>query len=573
MLVRPVLRHNKAALGSNDIASSSQKTSPYQDPAVWYPLVTEVSVPVSMSAYHQSSLTIDPVDQLLGLRQGHRSIEDYVQQFCELVYQVPLYDEILFKDLFCFGLNEPVKSRLPGGEINVRLSVFMDYALKLCDSPFTVGATEEERDAALTHEMTAAPEHAHKMAATTESGRKMAVTTTPRQVTADRHESSQVTANLPETHNRPAKPGSVLVMPAKPGPARVMSATPESPAKMATTPADAPLWPGLIACVLDVPLVSVRAAGIPRAAALTVPESLHVSADLPESLHVSADLPESLHVSADLPESLHVSADLPESLHVSADLPESAPEPAPSQELAESAPEPAPAESAPEHALSQELAESAPEPGSPEPLLVPSGSPEPLLVPSGSPEPLSHLLLPGGLQSRLRHPGGLRSRLRRPGGLRSRLHRPGGLRSRLPHMDLALRLLLRSTTLLDCCMCGASGSRSLGGALSRIWLPFHHMDSCTTLQLHITPPQTTTLQSLVLAMQTFLSVIPVLNFLLPTWTVSPFMRELCLPNLTLPALLICSVICLPPALISSLNSVFDSVLPPWYLTPGIDLCL
>ncbi len=158
--------------------------------------------------------------------------------------------------------------------------------------------------------------------------------------------------------------------------------------------------------------------------------------------------------------------------------------------------------------------------------------------------------------------------------------------------------------------------------LSRIWLPFHHMDSCTTLQLHITPPQTTTpiihcthdahsphhctnhtvtyhsfalnvtphlhlihtptykqhtsmhtLRSLVLAMQTFLSVIPVLDFLLPTWTVSPFMRELCLPNPTLPALSICSVICLPPALISSLNSVFDSVLPTWYLTPGIDLCL
>ncbi len=139
------------------------------------------------------------------------------------------------------------------------------------------------------------------------------------------------------------------------------------------------------------------------------------------------------------------------------------------------------------------------------------------------------------------------------------------------------------------------------------------MDSYTTLQLHITPPQTTTpiihctydahsphhctnhtavtYHSFALivsphlhlihtprykqhtSMHTFLSVIPVLGFLLPTWTVSPFMRELCLPNLTLPALLICSVICLPPALISSLNSVFDSVLPTWYLTPGIDLCL
>ncbi len=63
------------------------------------------------------------------------------------------------------------------------------------------------------------------------------------------------------------------------------------------------------------------------------------------------------------------------------------------------------------------------------------------------------------------------------------------------------------------------------------------------------------------------------DFLVPTWTVYPFMKEFSLPNLTLPALLICSVICLPPALISSLNSVYDSVLPTWYLTPGIDLCL
>ncbi|MGL6081912.1 MAG: hypothetical protein ACRC4N_05390, partial [Gammaproteobacteria bacterium] len=178
---------------------SLQKTSPYQDPAAQYSLVTEVSVPVSMSAFHQSSLTIDPVDQLLGLRQGDQSIEDYVQQFCELVYQVPLYDEVLFKDLFQFGLNEPVKSRLPGGEVNVRLRDFMDYALMLCDSPFTVGVVEEERDAALTPQMTPAPEHAHKMAATAESGRKMAVTTTPRHVIAASHESSQVTADRHES--------------------------------------------------------------------------------------------------------------------------------------------------------------------------------------------------------------------------------------------------------------------------------------------------------------------------------------------------------------------------------------
>ncbi len=350
---------------------------------------------------------MDSIDQLLHLRQGGLSIEEYVHQFCELSYQVPLYDEFLFKDLFHFGLNEPIKSffhksLFPGGEFKGSLRDFIDYALLCAGSSFTVGVAEEERNTASETEVADASECTHKMVATA-TGHIITAIHESGKVTASHCEPNQVTADLPEPHNRPAKPesalvvpakpgsalvvpakpgsalvvpakpGSVLFMPAKPGPARVMSAMLESPAKMATMPADAPLWPGLIACVLDAPLVSMRAAGYPRAAALTVPESLHISADLPESLHVSADLPESLHVSADLPESLHVSADLPESLHVSADLPESLhvsadlPEPAPSQELAESAP-------------SQEIAESAPQP-----LLVPSGSPLSPLAPSGSP--------------------------------------------------------------------------------------------------------------------------------------------------------------------------------------------
>ncbi len=44
------------------------------------------------------SPTMDPVDQLLYLRQGCLSIEEYVHQFCELSYKVPLYDEVLFID-------------------------------------------------------------------------------------------------------------------------------------------------------------------------------------------------------------------------------------------------------------------------------------------------------------------------------------------------------------------------------------------------------------------------------------------------------------------------------------------
>ncbi len=177
---------------------------------------------------------MDSIEQLLHLRL---SIKEYVHQFGELSDQVPLYDEILFKDLFHFGLNEPIKSLhkyfFPGGEFKGSLSLFMDYALQLSDSLFPMGATEEDRDAVLPRERMPAPEHSHKMA------------------------EAKTYHQLPESLNRPAKPESAHVRPAKPGPARVMSAPPESPAKMATTPADTPLWPGPITSVLDLPLVSV----------------------------------------------------------------------------------------------------------------------------------------------------------------------------------------------------------------------------------------------------------------------------------------------------------------------------
>ncbi len=223
---------------------------------------------------------MDSIDQLLHLRQGGLSIEEYVHHFCELSFQVPLYDEFLFKDLFHFGLNRHIKSLFhkslfTGGEFKGSLRGLMDYALLCAGSSFTVGVTEEECDTASLTKMADAPEGTHKMAEAT-----------------THHQ-------FPESHNMPAKPGSVLIVPAKPGSVFVVPAKPESPARMATTPADAPLWPGLIASVLDPPLVSVRAAGIPRSAALSAP---------------------------------------------SQELAESAPEAAPSHELAESAPEAAPSQ-------------------------------------------------------------------------------------------------------------------------------------------------------------------------------------------------------------------------------------
>ncbi len=171
---------------------------------------------------------MDSIDQLLHLRQGGLSIEEYVHRFCELSFQVLLYDEFLFKDLFHFGLNGHIKSQFnkslfPGGEFNGSLRGLMNYALLYAGSSFTVGVAEEECDTAPLTKMADAPEGTHKMAEAT-----------------THHQ-------FPESHNMPTKPGSAHVMPTEPGSVLVVPAMPESPAKMATTPADAPLWPGLIA--------------------------------------------------------------------------------------------------------------------------------------------------------------------------------------------------------------------------------------------------------------------------------------------------------------------------------------
>ncbi len=241
---------------------------------------------------------MDSIYQLLHLRQGGPSIEEYVHQFCELSYQVPLYDKFLFKDLFHFGLNGHIKSQLnkslfPGGEFNGSLRGLLDYALLYAGSSFTVGVAEKECDTALLTKMADAPESTHKMAeATTHHQKPGSAHVMP----TEPGSAHVMPAEPGSAHVVPAKPGSALVVPAKPGSVLVVPAMPESPAKMATMPADAPLWPGLIASVLDPPLVSVRAAGIPRSAE-SAPEaapSQELAESAPEPLLVPSGSPEPL---------------------------------------------------------------------------------------------------------------------------------------------------------------------------------------------------------------------------------------------------------------------------------------
>ncbi len=140
----------------------------------------------------------DAAYRLCDLRQGNLSIEEYVSQFCLLSNEVN-FDEVALKDLFRLGLNEPVKSWLPEGWFKASLRDFMEYALLLAGSSFTVGVAEEDSDTKSGSKMVDAPECVHKMAATTTPHHVNAASHEPRQVTAAVKESRQVTAAVKES--------------------------------------------------------------------------------------------------------------------------------------------------------------------------------------------------------------------------------------------------------------------------------------------------------------------------------------------------------------------------------------
>ncbi len=131
----------------------------------------------------KTSPKMDPVVKLMLLRQGTRSIEDYVADFLELAH-LTQFDEICLMIFFRGGLSEPLSSIMQLYEATWTLEKYSDIALQLSGSPFTVGVADEENNSPV---VTSTPEPCHKMAAD------------------------------PESHNRPAKPESALIVPAKPG--------------------------------------------------------------------------------------------------------------------------------------------------------------------------------------------------------------------------------------------------------------------------------------------------------------------------------------------------------------------
>ncbi|KAL0151968.1 hypothetical protein M9458_052686 [Cirrhinus mrigala] len=137
------------------------------------------------------------------LRQGNQPIEDYAVDFCELCHLVG-FNDIALKDIFQHGLKNSLNYLMPHHTPHWTLEQYIDFALLLAGSPFTVGVADDQPC-------------------------NPTFPTTPKP--------AQVTSTKPETsHAKPAKPKPAHAMPAAPGPAHAMPALPESAPVMAAIP-------------------------------------------------------------------------------------------------------------------------------------------------------------------------------------------------------------------------------------------------------------------------------------------------------------------------------------------------
>ncbi len=190
---------------------------------------------------------MDPAVYLPRLRQGNQAIEEYVEKFCELCFQVD-FNDIALKGIFRNGLNDFLNHLMPDSNIPVTLEKYIDLALLLAGSLFTVGIADEEpcyppvsatpEDlhvmSGVVHIMSTTPESAHVMPATPRPAHVMSATPRP----------THVMSAMPRpAHAMPAKPKPAHIMPAKPKPAHIMPARPRLAHVMPAKPKPAHIMP------------------------------------------------------------------------------------------------------------------------------------------------------------------------------------------------------------------------------------------------------------------------------------------------------------------------------------------
>ncbi|KAL0173010.1 hypothetical protein M9458_033321, partial [Cirrhinus mrigala] len=198
--------------------------------------------------------TMNPASRLLCLRQGNQAIEEYVEDFCNLCHLVD-FNDVALKGIFCNGLKDNLYDLMPDNRCSVTLQEYIDYALLLAGSPFTVGIADKEP---CNPTVPITSEHFH----------------TPTFM-------SRIVNIMPETtHAKPAKPKSAHVTSAESQPAHAMPAAPGPAHAMPAAPGLAHTMPAL-------------------------PESAPVMAAIPEPVHKMAAIPEPVHKMAAIPKPVH----------------------------------------------------------------------------------------------------------------------------------------------------------------------------------------------------------------------------------------------------------------------------
>ncbi|KAL0204368.1 hypothetical protein M9458_002386, partial [Cirrhinus mrigala] len=230
--------------------------------------------PPQRSSSFWTQITMNPASRLLCLRQGNRAIEDYVADFCEVCHLVD-FNDVALKGIFCNGIKDSLYHQMPDNKCSATLQQYIDFALLLAGSPFTVGIADE-------------------------GPRNPAVTPIP--------QPAQVMSTKPQpSHAKPAKPEPVHVMSSKPKPAHVMPAKPKSPHVTSTksqfthVTSSAPR-PVHVTSSAPGPAHAMPATPGPAHAMPARPESVPVMAALPQPGHKMATIPEPVHKMAAIPE-------------------------------------------------------------------------------------------------------------------------------------------------------------------------------------------------------------------------------------------------------------------------------
>ncbi|KAL0191934.1 hypothetical protein M9458_010230 [Cirrhinus mrigala] len=111
------------------------------------PSVTEYSVKTGSSSFTPGQSTDMDTDRILfRIKQGPRTLEQYIREFLAIANHSTLPDCTII-EIFCDGINEPLKAKMRREGPRSSLAAFMDCALLCVGSPFTVGVADGERDA------------------------------------------------------------------------------------------------------------------------------------------------------------------------------------------------------------------------------------------------------------------------------------------------------------------------------------------------------------------------------------------------------------------------------------------